>query len=80
MPRMTNTYMLAGDKTGRDRREHQKGLYATNLWRSGGHHVGQVCVLGQRSLLVENGKILPRQAPPSSATAPTPLTRVTDGQ
>ena len=53
MPRMTNTYMLAGDKTqGRDRRQHQARPVRHQLRRRPGrHHQRQVRVLGQRGLL-----------------------------
>ena len=52
LPRMTNTYMLAGEqRSGRDPGSVQKGIYAVNF---GGGQVDitsrQVRVLGQRGL------------------------------
>ncbi|PPE68823.1 metalloprotease TldD [Caldimonas thermodepolymerans] len=80
MPRMTNTYMLAGDKT----REEivasiRKGLYATNF---GGGQVditsGKFVFSASEAYWVENGKI---QYPVKGATiignGPDALTRVT---
>jgi TldD protein len=80
MPRMTNTYMLAGDKT----REEivasiKRGLYATNF---GGGQVditsGKFVFSANEAFWVENGKI---QYPVKGATligsGPEALTRVT---
>ena len=41
MPRMTNTYMLGGDKSaGRNRGQHEEGAVRHQLrWRSGRHHL-----------------------------------------
>ena len=51
MPRMTNTYMLNGD---RDPQEIiasvKRGLYAVNFGGGGRHHQWQVRLLGERSL------------------------------
>nr|WP_297354903.1 metalloprotease TldD [uncultured Caldimonas sp.] len=80
MPRMTNTYMLAGDKT-RDEivASMKKGLYATNF---GGGQVditsGKFVFSASEAYWVENGKI---QYPVKGATiignGPDALTRVT---
>jgi TldD protein len=73
MPRMTNTYMLAGDKTPRDRGQHQAWPVRHQLRRRPGrHHQRQVRVLGQRGLLGrERARSCTRsRAPRSSATAP----------
>ena len=80
MPRMTNTYMLAGDKT-RDEivASIKKGLYATNF---GGGQVditsGKFVFSASEAYWVENGKI---QYPVKGATiignGPDALTRVT---
>jgi TldD protein len=53
MPRMTNTYMLGGDKEpARNRGQHQEGPVRHQLRRrAGGHHQRQVRVQRQRSLL-----------------------------
>ncbi|HWP17594.1 MAG TPA: metalloprotease TldD [Burkholderiaceae bacterium] len=79
MPRMTNTYMLAGDKT-RDEilASIQKGLYAVNF---GGGQVditsGKFVFSASEAYWVENGKI---QYPVKGATiignGPDALTRV----
>ena len=52
MPRMTNTYMLAGDDLPEDIiKSVKRGLYAVNFCRrAGGHHQRQVCLRRQRSL------------------------------
>ncbi len=52
MPRMTNTYMLAGDKDPQEIIAGVKrGLYAVQFRRRPGrHHLGQVRVLGVRGL------------------------------
>ena len=81
MPRMTNTYMLGGDKRpGRDRRQRSRsGLYATNF---GGGQVditsGKFVFSASEAYWVENGKI---QYPVKGATlignGPDALTRVT---
>jgi TldD protein len=67
MPRMTNTYMLGGDKQRRrDRRQPSSAAVRHQLWRrSGRHHQRQVRVLRQPGLWVENGKI---QYPVKGAT------------
>jgi TldD protein len=80
MPRMTNTYMLAGDKT-RDEivASMKKGLYATNF---GGGQVditsGKFVFSASEAYWVENGRI---QYPVKGATiignGPDALTRVT---
>jgi TldD protein len=80
MPRMTNTYMLAGDKT-RDEivASIQRGLYATNF---GGGQVditsGKFVFSASEAFWVENGRI---QYPVKGATiignGPDALTRVT---
>jgi hypothetical protein len=48
MPRMTNTYMLGGDKAPEEiAGQHQKRPVRHQLRRrAGGHHQRQVCVLG----------------------------------
>ena len=53
MPRMTNTYMLGGDKRPEgDRRQHQEGPVRHQLRRRPGrHHQRQVRLLGERGLL-----------------------------
>jgi TldD protein len=54
MPRMTNTYMLGGDKSPEEivASVHEEGLVRHQLWRRPGrHHQWQVCVLSLRSLL-----------------------------
>ncbi len=53
MPRMTNTYMLGGDKPARgNRRQHQEGPVRHQLRRRPGrHHLRQVRVLRERGLL-----------------------------
>ena len=52
MPRMTNTYMLAGQyDPARDHRLGEEGHLCPQLrWRSGGHHLRQVCLLRLRGL------------------------------
>ena len=80
MPRMTNTYMLAGDK-GRDEivASIKRGLYATNF---GGGQVditsGKFVFSASEAFWVENGRI---QYPVKGATlignGPDALTRVT---
>ena len=80
MPRMTNTYMLAGDKT-RDEivASIKRGLYATNF---GGGQVditsGKFVFSASEAFWVENGRI---QYPVKGATiignGPDALTRVT---
>ena len=79
LPRMTNTYMRPG-KTPPEEilASVQKGIYCRELRRRpGGHHLGQVRVLGQRGYLIENGKM---GAPIKGATlignGPDVLTRV----
>ncbi len=52
MPRMTNTYMLAGQSTPEDIiASVEYGLYAPIWWRSGGYHLWQVCLLNVGSVL-----------------------------
>jgi TldD protein len=79
MPRMTNTYMLAGDKDPDEIvRSVSKGIYATNF---GGGQVditnGKFVFQCTEAYLVENGKIT---APVKGATligdGPSALTRV----
>jgi TldD protein len=80
MPRMTNTYMLAGDKRPRTRSSpaSKRGLYATNF---GGGQVditsGKFVFSASEAFWVENGKI---QYPVKGATiignGPEALTRV----
>ena len=59
MPRMTNTYMLNGDKDPQEIIASVKnGLYAVNFGGSKGrHHERQVRVLGVQAYMIENGKI-----------------------
>ena len=80
MPRMTNTYMLAGDKAPQEIvASMKKGLYATNF---GGGQVditsGKFVFSASQAYWVENGKI---QYPVRGATlvgnGPDALTRVT---
>jgi TldD protein len=80
MPRMTNTYMLAGDKTKEEIvASIQRGLYATNF---GGGQVditsGKFVFSASEAFWVENGRI---QYPVKGATiignGPDALTRVT---
>jgi TldD protein len=80
MPRMTNTYMLAGDKAPQEIvASMKKGLYATNF---GGGQVditsGKFVFSASQAYWVENGKI---QYPVKGATlvgnGPDALTRVT---
>jgi TldD protein len=80
MPRMTNTYMLGGDKTPEEIiKGLKRGLYATNF---GGGQVditsGKFVFSASQAFWVENGKI---QYPVKGATlignGPDALTRVT---
>ncbi len=80
MPRMTNTYMLAGDKDPQEIiASIKKGIYATNF---GGGQVditsGKFVFSASEAFWVENGKI---QYPVKGATiigsGPEALTRVT---
>jgi TldD protein len=80
MPRMTNTYMLGGDKSSDEiAASIKKGLYATNF---GGGQVditsGKFVFSASEAFWVENGKI---QYPVKGATivgnGPDALTRVT---
>jgi TldD protein len=80
MPRMTNTYMLAGGKAPQEIvASMKKGLYATNF---GGGQVditsGKFVFSASQAYWVENGKI---QYPVKGATlvgnGPDALTRVT---
>ena len=52
MPRMTNTYMLAGAaRPGGDHRLGEKRIVRGEFrWWSGGYHLGQVCLLRERSV------------------------------
>ena len=59
MPRMTNTYMLAGDaRPGGDHRSVKSGLYAANF---GGGQVditsGKFVFSASEAYLIEDGKI-----------------------
>jgi TldD protein len=79
MPRMTNTYMLAGDK-GKDEivASIKKGLYATNF---GGGQVditsGKFVFSASEAFWVENGKILyPVKGATLIGSGPDCLTRV----
>ena len=75
LPRMTNTYMLPGPHDPQEIiRSVKRGLYARQLRRrAGGHHVGQVRVLGERGLphRGRQGHGARRKARRSSATART---------
>ena len=78
MPRMTNTYMLGGDRTPGNHRHHRPRPLRHQLRRrAGGHHQRQVRLLGQPGLLGRKGKI---QYPVKGATiignGPDALTRV----
>ena len=62
MPRMTNTYMLAGDKIRRrSSRRSKNGLYAVNF---GGGQVditnGKFVFSASEAYMIENGKITTR--------------------
>ena len=80
MPRMTNTYMLAGDKTPEEIvASIKKGLYATNF---GGGQVditsGKFVFSASEAYWVENGKILyPVKGATIVGNGPDALTRVT---
>jgi TldD protein len=80
MPRMTNTYMLGGDKEPEgNRRQHQEGPVRHQLRRRPGrHHLGKFVFSASEAYWVENGKI---QYPVKGATivgnGPDALTRVT---
>jgi TldD protein len=79
MPRMTNTYMLAGDKTKEEIvASIKKGLYATNF---GGGQVditsGKFVFSASEAFWVENGKILyPVKGATIIGNGPDSLTRV----
>ena len=79
MPRMTNTYMLAGDKTPEEIiASIKKGLYATNF---GGGQVditsGKFVFSASEAFWVENGKILyPVKGATIVGNGPDALTRV----
>ena len=79
MPRMTNTYMLAGDKTPEEIvASIKKGLYATNF---GGGQVditsGKFVFSASQAFWVENGKILyPVKGATLVGNGPDALTRV----
>ncbi len=80
MPRMTNTYMLGGDKTPEEIvASIKKGLYATNF---GGGQVditsGKFVFSASEAYWVENGKILyPVKGATIVGNGPDALTRVT---
>ncbi len=80
MPRMTNTYMLGGDKApGEIVASIKKGLYATNF---GGGQVditsGKFVFSASEAYWVENGKILyPVKGATIVGNGPDALTRVT---
>jgi TldD protein len=80
MPRMTNTYMLGGDKTPEEIvASIKKGLYATNF---GGGQVditsGKFVFSASEAFWVENGKILyPVKGATLVGNGPDALTRVT---
>jgi len=80
MPRMTNTYMLAGDKTKEEIvASIERGLYATNF---GGGQVditsGKFVFSASEAFWVENGKILyPVKGATIIGNGPDALTRVT---
>jgi TldD protein len=80
MPRMTNTYMLAGDKSPDEIvASIKKGLYATNF---GGGQVditsGKFVFSASEAFWVENGKILyPVKGATIVGNGPDALTRVT---
>jgi TldD protein len=80
MPRMTNTYMLAGDKAPEEIvASIKKGLYATNF---GGGQVditsGKFVFSASEAFWVENGKILyPVKGATIVGNGPDALTRVT---
>jgi TldD protein len=79
MPRMTNTYMLGGDKEpGEIVASIKKGLYATNF---GGGQVditsGKFVFSASQAFWVENGKILyPVKGATLVGNGPDALTRV----
>ncbi|MBK9575081.1 MAG: metalloprotease TldD [Rhodoferax sp.] len=79
MPRMTNTYMLAGDKSPEEIvASIKKGLYATNF---GGGQVditsGKFVFSASQAFWVENGKILyPVKGATLVGNGPDALTRV----
>jgi TldD protein len=80
MPRMTNTYMLGGDKSAEEIvASIKKGLYATNF---GGGQVditsGKFVFSASEAYWVENGKILyPVKGATLVGNGPDALTRVT---
>jgi TldD protein len=80
MPRMTNTYMLGGDKVAEEIvASMKKGLYATNF---GGGQVditsGKFVFSASEAFWVENGKILyPVKGATIVGNGPDALTRVT---
>ena len=80
MPRMTNTYMLAGDKAPQEIvASIKRGLYATNF---GGGQVditsGKFVFSASEAYWVENGKILyPVKGATIVGNGPNALTRVT---
>ena len=80
MPRMTNTYMLGGDKDPKEIvKSIKKGLYATNF---GGGQVditsGKFVFSASEAYWVENGKILyPVKGATIVGNGPDALTRVT---
>jgi TldD protein len=80
MPRMTNTYMLAGDKAPQEIvASIKRGLYATNF---GGGQVditsGKFVFSASEAYWVENGKVLyPVKGATIVGNGPDALTRVT---
>ena len=81
MPRMTNTYMLAGDKTREEIIAGVKsGLYATNF---GGGQVditsGKFVFSASEAYWIENGKIMyPVKGATLIGNGPDALTRVSE--
>jgi len=59
MPRMTNTYMLAGNSDPAEIiRSVKKGLYAGQfLRRAGRYHQRKICFLASERLLIEDGRL-----------------------
>ena len=80
MPRMTNTYMLGGDKDpGEILRSVQKGIYATNF---GGGQVditnGKFVFSASEAYLIEDGKVTrPVKGATLIGNGPDALTKVT---
>ena len=79
MPRMTNTYMLAGDRDPEEILASVKnGIYAVSVRRRPGrHHVGQVRLPVHRGLPLENGKVgAPVKGAMLIGNGPTDLHRI----